>query len=127
MSFFWIKTVHIICAANIYMLFFLRGIWSQNGSAIMSQRWIKIVPHVVDTLLIVTAIALAFNLHQYPFVDTWLTAKVIALLLYILLGFIAFRYGRSKTIRRFAWIMAQLILIYIVLVAIRHNPWPFWI
>lgn len=120
-----LKTVHISCVASSYTLFFLRGIWSLNGSAIMSQRWIKIVPHVVDTLLIVSAIMLAFSLRQYPFADVWLTAKVIALLLYIGLGFVALKYGRSKTVRLSAWIMAQLVFAYIVLVAINHNPWPF--
>jgi uncharacterized membrane protein SirB2 len=120
-----LKTVHISCAASSYTLFFLRGIWSLNGSTILSQRWIKIVPHVVDTLLIVSAVMLALSIHQYPFVDAWLTTKVIALLFYIGLGFVALRYGRSKTVRFSAWIMAQLAFIYIVLVAINHNPWPF--
>lgn len=125
MSFLLIKTIHISCAAVSYLLFFLRGIWKLNGSAIMSQRWVKIVPHVVDTLLIVSAIALAFSIRQYPFVDAWLSAKVIALLLYIGLGFVALKYGRSKTVRLSAWIAAQLVFAYIVLVAINHNPWPF--
>ena len=125
MSSLLLKTVHISSAAGSYILFFLRGIWSLNGSAIMSQRWIKIVPHVVDTLLIVSAIMLAFSIREYPFVDAWLTAKVIALLLYIGLGFVALRYGRSKTVRLSAWVMAQLVFTYIVLVAISHNPWPF--
>ncbi len=125
MSSWLLKTVHVSCAALSYILFFLRGIWSLNGSTIMSQRWIKIVPHVVDTLLIVSAITLAFSIRQYPFVDAWLTAKVIALLLYIGLGFVALRYGRSKTVRLSAWVMAQLVFTYIVLVAISHNPWPF--
>src|SRR5450759_3780923 len=125
MSSLLLKTVHISSATGRYILFFLRGIWSLNGSAIMSQRWIKIVPHVVDTLLIVSAITLAFSIRHYPFVDAWLTAKVIALLLYIGLGFVAWRYGRSKTVRLSAWVMAQLVFTYIVLVAISHNPWPF--
>lgn len=125
MSLLLLKSIHISCVASSYMLFFLRGIWSLNGSAIMSQRWVKIVPHVVDTLLIVSAVALAFSIHQYPFVDAWLTAKLFALLLYIGLGFVALRYGRSKTLRLSAWIMAQLVFIYIVMVAIGHNPWPF--
>jgi uncharacterized membrane protein SirB2 len=127
MSFLLLKTIHISSVAGSYLLFFLRGIWSLNGSAIMSQRWIKIVPHVVDTLLIFSAFALAFSIRQYPFVDAWLTAKIIALLLYIGLGFVALRYGRSKTVRLSAWIMAQLVFTYIVLVAINHNPWPFGI
>lgn len=83
------------------------------------------MPHVVDTLLIVSAIALAVSIRQYPFVDAWLSAKVIALLLYIGLGFVALKYGRSKTVRLSAWIIAQLVFAYIVLVAITHNPWPF--
>ena len=125
MSFLLVKTVHIACLSSSYILFFLRGIWSLNGSAIMGQRWTRVVPHMVDTLLIVSAITLAFSLHQYPLVDAWLTAKVIALLLYIGLGFVALKYGRSKTVRLSAWIMAQLVFAYIVLVAINHNPWPF--
>ena len=125
MNFLLLKSIHISSVACSYALFFLRGIWNINGSPIMSQRWIKIVPHVVDTLLIVSAIALAISIHQYPSVDAWLTAKVIGLLLYIVFGFIAFRYGRSKIVRLSAWIMAQLVFIYIVLVAISHNPWPF--
>lgn len=125
MSLLLLKSIHISCVASSYMLFFLRGIWSLNGSAIMSQRWVKIVPHVVDTLLIVSAVALAFSIRQYPFVDAWLTAKLFALLLYIGLGFVALRYGRSKTVRLSAWIIAQLVFIYIVMVAIGHNPWPF--
>jgi uncharacterized membrane protein SirB2 len=126
MSLLLLKSIHISCAASSYILFFLRGIWNLNGSSIMRQRWIKIVPHVADTLLIVSAIALAFSIYQYPFVDAWLTAKVIALLLYIGLGFVALRYGQSKTIRLSAWIIAQLVFTYIMLVAINHNPWPFW-
>jgi uncharacterized membrane protein SirB2 len=124
MSLLMLKIIHISCAAASYLLFFLRGIWKLNGSPIMSQRWVRIVPHVVDTLLIVSAISLAFSIHQYPFVDTWLTSKVIALFLYIGLGFVAFRFGRSKSVRRSAWIMAQMVFIYIVLVAFTRNPWP---
>jgi uncharacterized membrane protein SirB2 len=125
MSFLLLKTVHICCAAVSYLLFFLRGIWKLNGSAIMSRRWTRIVPHVVDTLLIVSAVALAVSIRQYPFVDAWLTAKIFALLLYIGLGFVALKYGRSKSVRLAAWIVAQLVFAYIVLVAISHNPWPF--
>lgn len=125
MSFLILKTIHISCAVSSYALFLLRGIWSLNGSPIMRQRWIKVVPHVVDTLLLVSAIALAFTIHQYPFVDTWLTAKVAGLLLYIGLGFIALKCGKSKTIRLSAWLAAQAVFAYIVLVAINHNAVPF--
>jgi uncharacterized membrane protein SirB2 len=124
MSFLLLKSVHISSVAGSYILFFFRGIWSLNGSPIMSQRWITIVPHVVDTLLLISAVALAVVIHQYPFMDAWLTAKVIGLLLYIGLGFIALRGSMSKTIRFFVWLAAQAVFAYIVLVAITHNPFP---
>ena len=125
MSLLLLKTVHITCVVGSYTLFMLRGIWSLNGSPIMRQRWVRIVPHVVDTLLLASAIALAFGIEQYPFVDAWLTAKVIALLLYIALGSVAFRFGRSKSVRVSAWLAAQAVFVYIVLVAISHQPVPF--
>lgn len=125
MSLLLLKTVHVTCVASSYMLFLLRGIWSLNGSPVMRQRWVRIAPHVVDTILLASAIALAYGIEQYPFVDAWLTAKVIGLLLYIVLGSIALRYGRSKTIRLAAWLAAQAVFAYIVLVAISHNPVPF--
>jgi uncharacterized membrane protein SirB2 len=125
MGFLLLKGLHITCAIASYTLFFLRGIWSLRGSPIMRQRWIKIVPHVVDTLLLIAAIALAIAIHQYPFVDAWLTAKVLGLLLYIGLGFIALKFGKTRTIRIIAWLAAQIVFAYIVLVAIHHHALPF--
>ena len=125
MSFLLLKTIHVSCAAISFTLFFLRGIWSMNGSPIMRQRWIKIVPHVVDTLLLASALAMVFIIGQYPFTDAWLTAKVIGLLLYIGLGSVALKYGKNKAVRLTAWLAAQLVFAYIVLVAISHNPLPF--
>lgn len=125
MSFLLLKGLHITCAFTSYTLFLLRGIWSFKSSPIMRQRWIKIVPHVVDTLLLGSAIALAFTLRQYPFVDAWLTAKVAGLLLYIALGSVALKNGNSRTLRVFTWLAAQAVFAYIVLVAIHHDPMPF--
>jgi uncharacterized membrane protein SirB2 len=127
MSFLLLKGLHITCALTSYLLFLLRGIWNLRGSPIMQQRWVRIVPHVVDTLLLASAIALAFSIHQYPFVDAWLTAKVIGLSLYIGLGFVALKFGKRKSTRLLAWLAAQAVFAYIVLVAIQHNPLPFFI
>lgn len=124
MTYSILKTLHISCVIASFSLFFLRGLWSLNDSHIMRQRWVKIVPHVVDTLLLGSAIALAYRLRQYPFADAWLSAKMIGLLLYIGLGFVALKYGKTKRIRLFAWLAAQTVFAYIVLVAINHDPVP---
>ncbi|MDD2915008.1 MAG: SirB2 family protein [Gallionella sp.] len=126
MSLLTLKAIHLSCAVGSYALFFMRGIWSFNGPPVMRQRWVKIVPHVVDTLLLASALALAFTLRQYPFIDTWLTAKFFALLLYIGLGSVALKHGKSKTIRISAWLAAQAAFIYIVLVAVNRDPLPFF-
>lgn len=119
-----LKTLHILFVTGSYSLFFLRGIWSLHDLIIMRQRWIKIVPHVVDTLLLISATALAFSIHQYPFMDAWLTAKISGLLLYVGLGFVALDNSRTRAIRLSAWLAAQAIFAYIVLVAASHNPVP---
>lgn len=124
MSFQLLKHIHLTCAALSFALFFLRGVWSFNGSSIMQQRWVKIVPHFVDTVLLASALGLAYTIQQYPLVDAWLTAKFFALLLYIGLGTVALKHGKTKTIRLSAWLAALAVFIYIVLVAMNHNPVP---
>lgn len=124
MSFPLLRNLHILFVVSSYALFFVRGIWCLNGSAMMQQRWVRIVPHVVDTLLLISALVLAYTIHQYPFIDAWLTAKIIGLLLYIVLGYIALHSALNKTLRFLAWLAAQASFAYIVLVAVSHNPVP---
>lgn len=124
MSYPLLKNIHIFCAALSFALFFLRGIWRLNASATMQQRWLRIVPHVVDTALLCSAIGLAMTLRQYPLADAWLSAKVAALLLYIVLGSVALKYAKTKNIRLSAWLAAQVVFAYIVLTALSRDP--FW-
>jgi uncharacterized membrane protein SirB2 len=125
MSILPLKIIHVSCVSASYALFLLRGIWMLRESPAIRRRWVRIVPHTVDTLLLVSAIALAISIGQYPFVDTWLTAKLAGLLAYIALGSVALKYGRSKTARLAAWLMAQAVFFYIVLVAVFRSPTPF--
>jgi uncharacterized membrane protein SirB2 len=69
-----------------------------------------------------SAIALAILIRQYPFAAPWLTAKVIGLVIYIGLGVIALKRGRTRRVRVVAWFAAQLVFFYIVAVAINKNP-----
>lgn len=122
MSYTLLKLVHVSSITLSYLLFLMRGIWMIRASAQLQQRWIKIMPHVIDTVLLISAIMLAVLIQQNPLVDSWLTAKVAGLLLYIGLGMIALRFGKTRTIKISAWIMAQIVFFYIVLVALTKNP-----
>jgi len=125
MSFMLLKHTHITCAVISFALFFLRGIWSFNDSPIMRQGWVKVVPHAVDTLLLASALGMAYLIKQYPLVDAWLTAKFFGLVLFIILGSVALKHGRTRNIRIAAWLGAQVVFAYIVLVATNRNPLPF--
>ncbi|HMY91216.1 MAG TPA: SirB2 family protein, partial [Nitrosomonas sp.] len=85
-------------------------------------RWVKILPHVNDTVLLLSAIMLAITIQQNPLENSWLTAKVIGLLTYILLGMVALRFGKTRRTKITAWIMALMVFGYIVLVALTKNP-----
>jgi len=122
MSYAVLKMIHITSIIVSYLFFFLRGVWLIQDSQNLRQRWVKILPHVVDTILLTSAIALAIIIQQNPLSDSWLTAKVIGLLLYIGLGMIAMRFGKTRRIKIIAWIAAQCVFAYIVLVALTKNP-----
>ncbi|MFN7087741.1 MAG: SirB2 family protein [Burkholderiales bacterium] len=123
-AYLWIKTVHVTCVVLSYALFFTRGVWMMRESALLRRRWVKIVPHVIDTILLLSAIGLALLIRQYPFVNAWLTAKVVGLVFYIGLGMIALKYGETRRARIAAWIAAQAVFFYIIAVALARSPFP---
>ena len=112
------------CAALTLILFSLRGIWMLMDSSHLQQRWVKILPHIIDTILLSSAIAMTIMISQYPFTADWLTAKFIALLAYIGFGTIALKRGRTRTIRITSLIAAWGCIGYILWVARAHYAWP---
>lgn len=119
-----LKIIHVSCAAASYLLFVTRGVWMMRKSDLLQQRWVRIVPHVIDTVLLASAIALTVILREYPLTHGWLTAKVSGLIVYIALGTAALKRGRTLRGRVAAWIAAQLVFMYIVAVAVTRNPMP---
>jgi len=117
-----VKDIHVSCVVITFILFFIRGIWMIIDSDLLQRKWARLVPPVIDTILLASAIVLAVTIHQYPFVHTWLTAKVVGLFFYIGLGMLALTYGKTKAMRIGTWVAAQLCFFYIVAVAITKNP-----
>ena len=121
-SYIFLKLIHVSSVILSYSLFMTRGIWMMRESAQLQRRWVKIMPHIVDTVLLASAIALAILIKQYPLADAWLTAKVIGLLVYIGLGMVALRFGKTRITKISAWVMAQIVFFYIVMVALTKSP-----
>jgi len=120
-----LKHLHLTTIVLTFCLFMLRGVWMLTDSPRLQQRWVRIAPHLIDTVLLASAIGLTVILSQYPLVNSWLTAKVLGLILYIILGSIALKYGTTKPIRVAAWFAALAVFGYIVSVALTRNPLGF--
>ncbi|SEO45762.1 SirB2 family protein [Aquisalimonas asiatica] len=119
-----IKHIHQLSAVISIALFLLRGIWMLADSRMLQRKWVRIVPHVVDTVLLISALLLVWIIAQYPFVHDWVTAKVVGLVIYIALGMVALKRGRTKQTRLTAWIAAIVVFAYIMLVAVTKDVLP---
>ena len=126
MDYFTIKTIHQAAVALSFTGFLARGIGSFSGAAWVSSRPARTLPHVVDSMLLVSALTLAWMLRLDPMSAPWLMAKIIGLVAYIALGMVALRPGRPTPVRAAAWIAALATFAYIVSVAISKNPAGFF-
>lgn len=117
-----VLTLHVSTALISIVGFILRGILHFSGSDLVNRKWFKITPHVIDTLLIITAVILLIQSNLDVLNTSWLLAKVIALIVYISLGLVAFRFGKTRFIRIMAWCEAILVFAYILAVAVTKNP-----
>lgn len=117
-----IKAVHIAAVMASGLLFLLRGTAVQFGATWAMAAPLRYLSYSIDTVLLTAALMLATILHQYPFVHGWLTAKVLLLVCYVVLGSLALKRGRTRTVRTSCWIAALLVYLFIVSIARAHHP-----
>jgi uncharacterized membrane protein SirB2 len=117
-----LKAIHQAAVAISFAGFLARGIGMLGSAAWIRRRAAKTLPHIVDTVLIVSALWLAWILRLTPANAPWITAKIAGLVLYIALGMVALRFGRTRFVRGAAWVAALLTFGYIVSVAIAKDP-----
>lgn len=124
-SFVLLKHLHATCAGISFIGFFLRGLGKIRHAAFMQQRWVRIAPHLIDSTLLITAIAMVILSQQYPGATGWINAKIIGLLVYIGLGTVVIKANVSDRTRTMVWLAALITFIYIIGVAIKRNPMSF--
>ncbi|MFO1314380.1 MAG: SirB2 family protein [Burkholderiales bacterium] len=117
-----LKSVHVACVAASLALFVVRGTWMLRAPERLRAPWVRVVPHVVDTLLLVSAVALAALLRIDPLAHGWLAAKIAGLCVYIVLGTVALKRGRTRAARITAFAAALVVFAYIVSVAVAKSP-----
>jgi uncharacterized membrane protein SirB2 len=120
-AFLVVKWIHVGSAALSLAGFAARGVLMLRDSPLLATRLARIAPHVVDSVLLSSALWLAWRTGQYPFVHGWLTAKVLALAAYIALGSVALRHGRTLRARALALAFALACAAYIVGAALARD------
>jgi uncharacterized membrane protein SirB2 len=121
--------VGLLMLHKLAVLISIIGFFGRGIGHIFEQNWVtkkpvKILPHIVDTLLIVSAFAIVF-ITGFSFSDPWILAKIIGLVLYVGLGLMAFRFAKTRGMKALYWLLALVVLFYLVAVAMHKQAWPF--
>jgi uncharacterized membrane protein SirB2 len=117
-----IKLTHILAVSASGGLFALRGIAMLCGARWYMAAPLRYLSYTIDTVLLTAALMLVTILHQYPFVQSWLTAKVLLLVVYVVLGSYALKRGSTRAVRAWAFVAAILVFAFIVSVGLAHDP-----
>ena len=114
-----IKHLHMTAVGLSIVLFIVRAYWSVSGSALLQRRWVRILPHVVDTVLLTCGVILAAIIGPN---QPWILTKIVLLIAYIGVGTIAIKRGRTTRGKLTAAVIAVAIFAYIVGVALSKSP-----
>ncbi|MEJ1336946.1 MAG: SirB2 family protein [Candidatus Sedimenticola sp. (ex Thyasira tokunagai)] len=122
MLYYWIKNAHVATVMFNIAFFTLRYYWMLRRNGLVNRKIVRQISQFNDTLLLIAGIALALQIHQYPFQAQWLTVKLVGLLLYIIFGTLALKRGKSRKTRKIYGILALLTVGYMVTVALSRTP-----
>ena len=129
MSYTTLKLIHVSAVTVSFFGFAVRGIGALRDASWVRHPLARTLPHLVDTVLLLSAVGMVYIARLSPWEQPWLRAKIIGLLVYVALGSLALRptlAGRAFRLRRVsgsAGIGALVVFGYIVSVAVTKNPW----
>lgn len=120
-----IKHAHIGLALLSGAVFAIRGL-----AAIAGMRWphhaaVRITSYVIDTGLLTAALILLTILPGAFFANGWLTAKLVLLVIYVVLGVFAMRRGRTRRARISCYLGALATFGMVYTIARAHHPLGF--
>ncbi len=121
-----VKHIHLALISISVIIFITRGLMMIIKNNYYRDKIFRYIPPTVDTLLVLSGIALMIITEQYPFSESWITVKLTALLLYILFGTIALNRVNHYKLQILGFIMALVTVYYIFSVAISHHPLGFF-
>ena len=117
-----IRLFHVSCVSLSGGLFLSRGLLRIGAAPLANPRALRIASYVIDTALLSAGLLLTLILHQYPFIDAWLTVKVVLLLVYIGFGLVALKRVQTRGVRIVAYLGAMATYAFIIGIAVTHHP-----
>jgi uncharacterized membrane protein SirB2 len=128
MDYATLKLIHVSAVVLSLSGFTARGVGALRRASWVRHRLARTIPHLVDTILLLSALGMLWVVRLTPWALPWLRAKIIGLVVYVALGVLALRPSitarmpRPMPSRLIAWISAILVFGYIVSVAVTKNP-----
>lgn len=116
---------HMLMAMLTIAVFVLQGILALAAPAVLRHKAMRIIPHVIYTLLLVTALALLVVYGWNPLAFGWIIMKIILLVVFIGLGIIAFRPSFPAATRVACWVVALGALLWAYSSALTRSAFPF--
>lgn len=116
------KHLHMTLAVISISLFTLRFIWLLTKSSKLSAKWVKIVPHIVDTLLLTVGVVMAVQYSMNPIEQLWLGEKLLAIVAYIFTGYYTLKLARNKAMQIIGYLGAMGWIMLIVRLAMTREP-----
>lgn len=120
-----IKYTHVTLVILTFISFGIRAYWMVAGSDLLQKKAVKIVPHIIDTLLLLSGLTIAIMYYGAFYQQPWLMFKLLGVVIYIVLGSIALKYGKTRKIRVAAVFGAWAVFFYIIVIVRNHAVIPF--
>ena len=120
-----LRLVHIAAVFASGGVFLIRGLALFSGAGWAMAAPVRYLSYTIDTVLLTAALMLMTVVQQYPFIHAWLTVKLLLLVVYIILGIVAFRTYHTRSVRLSCWMAALAVFAFIYSVARAHHPLGF--
>ena len=125
MTFYYLlKLGHVACVVISGSLFIFRYARLSMRPDQPLPKKLKVLPHINDTVLLSCAIGMLILIGLNPFTTPWLLAKIVALLVYIVLGAICMRSLPGSRRQTVSFVAAISVFAYILLVGLSKQVMP---
>jgi uncharacterized membrane protein SirB2 len=121
MNYLFLKYLHIVCVAASFALFFVRGLWIMKAYPSAQEPWIRALPHVIDSLLLLSAVGMLVTAQRIEWAP-WMQVKLGLVVMYFGLAVVVFRAGTQRLHKTLAWLGGLLLFLYVTTIAVLQHP-----